>query len=167
MKMKQTYVRHCEAEGRSNLLAAGLLRRHFVPPRNDCGFTLIELLVVIVILGILASLAVPRLAGRTEEARVEAAKADLEGGIALALDLFEVDTGKYPASLEELVKKPSEAARWKGPYLKRGLPKDPWGSLYVYRFPGSRNSHGYDLFSLGPDQKEGTGDEIANGVSPY
>lgn len=134
-------------------------------PRNDGGFTLIELLVVIVILGILVSLAAPRLAGRTESARMEAAHADVEGGIALALDLYEVDLGRYPASLEELVKKPSESSSWKGPYLKRGIPKDPWGNPYLYRFPGTQNQEGYDLYSLGPDKRDGTGDEIANGTS--
>ena len=129
---------------------------------NQCGFTLIELLVVIVILGILASLAVPKLAGRTEDARFEAARADIQGGIALALDLYEVDFGKYPISLEELVRRPSESERWKGPYLKRGIPKDPWGNLYIYRFPGTQNTDTYDLLSIGPDKKEGTGDEISN-----
>lgn len=123
---------------------------------------MIELLVVIVILGILAGLAAPRLAGRTEHARIEAAQADIEGGIALALDFFEVDMGRYPESLEELVKRPSDSPRWKGPYLKKGIPKDPWGSLYLYRFPGKENPEGYDLLSLGPDKREGTGDEIAN-----
>ena len=134
---------------------------------NNRGFTLIELLVVVVILGILAALTVPRLAGRTEDARLEAARADIEGGIALAVDLFEVDTGRYPRSLEELVKKPREPARWKGPYLKKGLSKDPWGSPYAYRFPGNQNSEGYDLWSLGPDGKESTGDEITNGISSH
>lgn len=128
---------------------------------NKYGFTLIELLVVIVILGILASIAAPRLAGRTESARLEAAHADIDGGIALALDLFEIDLGHYPASLEELVKKPSDDSPWKGPYLKRGIPKDPWGSAYIYRFPGT-GSEVYDLYSVGPDKKDGTGDEIVS-----
>lgn len=129
---------------------------------RSSGFTLIELLVVVIILGILTSLAVPRFAGRTEAARVEAARADIEGGIALALDLFEVDMGRYPESLEELIKKPSDSTSWRGPYLKRGLPKDPWGSLYVYRYPGLENRESYDLISVGPDKREGTGDEITN-----
>lgn len=131
------------------------------------GFTLIELLVVIVILGILTGLAAPRLAGRTEMARIEAARADLDGGVALALDLYEVDVGGYPASLEALVKKPPEAESWKGPYLKRGLPKDPWGSPYGYKFPSPHSDLGYELFSLGPDKKEGTGDEIHAGISSH
>ena len=126
------------------------------------GFTLIELLVVMVILGLLASLTVPKLAGRTESARVEAANSDIKGGISLAIDLFETDMGRLPQSLEELVKKPSEEdPSWKGPYFKRGIPKDPWGNVYLYRYPGVQNPESYDLSSLGPDKKEGTGDEIA------
>lgn len=133
--------------------------------KNESGFTLIELLVVIIILGILVSLAAPRLAGRTEAARIQATRADIEGGIATSLDLFEMDMGKYPAALDELVRKPADDPLWRGPYLKKGVPKDPWGNLYVYRFPGTLNPETYDLLSLGPDKKDGTGDEITNAIS--
>lgn len=124
------------------------------------GFSLIELLVVMVILGILTGLAAPRLAGKTEAARVKAAKADIQGGIALALDMYEVDLGRYPSGLNELVENVSGHDFWDGPYLKRGLPNDPWGQIYVYRYPGTQNEGLYDLYSLGPDGKDGTGDEI-------
>jgi len=126
------------------------------------GFTLIEILLVVIIIGILVSLVAPRLAGRSEEARRQAAKADIEGGISLALDLFEVDNGKYPARLEDLIAKTGDAHNWKGPYLKKGLPKDPWGSAYGYRMPGAHNSESYDLFSPGPDKQEGSADDIVN-----
>ena len=126
------------------------------------GFTLIEILIVVIIIGILASLVVPRLAGRTEEARRQAARSDIEGGIALAVDLYDADTGTYPSSVDALVRKPQDVKGWKGPYLKKGLPKDPWGHPYVYRVPGSHNENAYDLFSVGSDGQEGTSDDIVN-----
>ena len=126
------------------------------------GFTLIELLIVVIILGILASLAVPRLVGRTEEARKQAAKSDIEGGIALALDVYEADNGNYPQSLDDLTQKSTDARNWKGPYLKKGLPRDPWDHAYIYKYPGSHNDSSYDLFSGGPDGQEGTEDDVVN-----
>ena len=129
---------------------------------NVRGFTLIEILLVVIIIGILVSLVAPRLAGRSEEARIQAAKADIEGGLSLALDLYEVDGGRFPDKLEDLVTKSSATQNWKGPYLKKGMPKDPWGNAYVYKFPGTHNPSGYDLFSLGPDKQEGTPDDITN-----
>ena len=129
---------------------------------NSQGFTLIEILLVVIIIGILVSLVAPRLAGRSEEARVQAAKSDISGGIALALDLYEVDNGSYPRSLDGLVAKSGDAANWKGPYLKKGIPKDPWGNPYVYRMPGQQNTGSFDLFSGGPDKQVGTEDDISN-----
>ena len=130
--------------------------------RRSSGFTLIEILIVVIILGILASLVVPRLAGRTEEARREAARSDIEGGIALALDLYEADNGRYPTRLDDLASQPSEAKKWKGPYLKKGVPKDPWGHPYHYQFPGVQNPSTYDLSSGGQDGQEGNEDDVVN-----
>ena len=130
------------------------------------GFTLIELLLVVVIIGILAAIVVPKLAGRSEDARIAAAKADLKT-LAGALDRYEVDSGRFPTTeqgLAALLVKPSSAPEpksWKGPYIDgRELPKDPWGNPYVYRFPGERNTQGYDLYSAGPDGQPGTEDDI-------
>ena len=133
-----------------------------VPRPASRGFTLIEILLVVIIIGILVSLVAPRLAGRSEEARIQAARADIEGGLSLALDLYEVDNGRFPRDLEDLVAKPSGAGNWTGPYLKKGVPSDPWKNAYVYRMPGQNNSNSYDLFSAGSDGQEGTQDDIAN-----
>lgn len=130
---------------------------------NKKGFTLIELMLVVIIIGVLVSMVVPRLVGRSEEARVSAAKADIHANISVALDLFELDNGRYPTTeegLSSLRTKPASAINWKGPYLKRE-PQDPWGSPYMYRSPGDYNPD-YDLYSYGPDGKEGGGDDVSN-----
>jgi general secretion pathway protein G len=132
--------------------------------RGAAGFTLIELLLVLVILGILAAIVVPKFSGRTEQARITAAKSQI-ATFGTALDAFEVDTGTYPRGkdgLLDLVRQPRDAKDWKGPYLKGDIPNDPWGNPYVYEFPGRNNENSYDLFSVGPDGREGTADDITN-----
>lgn len=132
------------------------------------GFTLIELLAVMVILVVLAGLAMARILPKTEEVKRQAALADIEGNLALALDLYSLDSGEYPNTeqgLEALRTKPTAPPipeNWKGPYLRKGLPKDPWGRAYQYRSPGELNKEDYDLFSFGPDGQEGGGDDITN-----
>jgi general secretion pathway protein G len=125
------------------------------------AFTLVEMLLVVTIIGILAALVIPRIAGTGERARNTAARADINGGIKSALGAYEVDNGFYPKSLQDLLVQPSNARNWHGPYLEK-LPLDPWGSAYVYYYPGKHNPTGYDLLSIGPDQKEGTDDDIGN-----
>ena len=125
------------------------------------AFTLIELLLVLVILTVLAAVVVPKFAGRSKQARVTAAGADISN-IESAADTFELDTGRYPATLDDLMQQPSDVKVWNGPYLKRSVPNDPWGNAYIYKSPGDHNSSGYDLYSFGPDGQEGGGDDIDN-----
>jgi len=124
------------------------------------SFTLIELMLVVVIIGVLASLVVPRLAGRADRAREGAAKADVEANLPSAIDMFEMDTGKYPATLDDLLQQPSGLTNWRGPYLKKS-PLDPWGKPYQYKAPGDHNKD-YDLWSQGKDGSSGTDDDIKN-----
>jgi general secretion pathway protein G len=125
------------------------------------AFTLTELMLVVVIIGILAALVIPKIAGNSERARVTAATADINGGIKSALGQYEIDNGFYPKSLQDLLVQPSNAKNWHGPYLDK-LPVDPWSNPYIYYFPGKHNQTGYDLLSVGPDGKEGTDDDVVN-----
>jgi general secretion pathway protein G len=127
------------------------------------AFTLVEILLVVVIIGILAALVIPRIAGSSERARVTAATTDINGGIKAALGAYEVDNGFFPKGLQDLIMQPSNAKNWHGPYLDR-LPSDPWGNPYIYYFPGKHAASSYDLLSTGPDAKEGTDDDVVSWV---
>lgn len=131
------------------------------------AFTLIELMLVVIIIGVLVGMVMPRLVGKSEQAKKAVAQADIEANIASSLDMYEVDNGNYPSidqGLAALRTKPSSnpvPKNWNGPYVKKE-PLDPWGNSYVYKSPGEHNSDGYDLSSKGKDGIEGTEDDITN-----
>lgn len=130
--------------------------------RHNKGFTLVEMLLVVVILSTLAAMIVPRFAGRSDEARAAAARADVMANLASALDLYEIDNGAYPQRLEDLVSDPGNARRWRGPYIKKASRlRDPWGNAYVYVYPSLKGLD-YDLSSPGPDGQPGTADDVSN-----
>ncbi|MEW6536156.1 MAG: type II secretion system major pseudopilin GspG [Candidatus Auribacterota bacterium] len=126
------------------------------------GFTLVELMLVVIILGVLATMAVVKFTGRAQEAKVQTAKGEIAGAYATALQLYEIDTGKYPGEEGLTALKSSSAKGWKGPYIKTKSFNDPWGNPYQYKCPGTHNQDDYDLYSFGPDGQEGGGDDITN-----
>ena len=131
--------------------------------RAHGAFTLVEMLLVLVILATLAAIVIPKMAGRSQQAKVTAAASQISN-IEMALDAFEVDNGYYPktGALNDLVDAPANATGWKGPYLKKGVPPDPWGNAYIYEYPGKHTQNGYDLASPGPDGRMGTDDDLNN-----
>jgi general secretion pathway protein G len=142
------------------------IRRRRPPALDQAGFTLIELLIVVIILGVLAALVGPRLFGRVGQSRQAAARVQIEL-LGAALDQFKLDVGRYPntqESLQALQQSPGNAPGWEGPYLKKDVPRDPWGNPYQYRSPGEHGE--YDLSSFGSDGAPG-GDGEASDVTSW
>ncbi|MEP7380759.1 MAG: type II secretion system major pseudopilin GspG [Gemmatimonadota bacterium] len=131
------------------------------------GFTLLELLVVVIVLGLLAGLVAPQIFGRVGEAKSSTARTQM-ALLGTALDSYRLDIGAYPTTeqgLEALRDKPTREpipTNWKGPYLRKAVPLDPWDRPYVYRAPGIRNVTNFDLSTLGRDGKDGGTDEDAD-----
>ena len=127
------------------------------------GFTLLELLVVMVIIGLLAGFVAPRYFAQVGKSQVKVARAQIDA-LDKALDQFRLDVGRYPTSeegLQALVVQPSGENAWSGPYLKKGVPADPWGRPYVYQLPGTHGGD-FDLFSYGKDGRPGGSGEDAD-----
>jgi general secretion pathway protein G len=131
------------------------------------GFTLIEILVVITVIAILASLVSPMVFRNVGDAKTTAALAQIEI-LGLALDAYRLDNDYYPATpqgLAALNRAPAgdpPARNWRGPYLRKGVPLDPWGREYVYRSPGDSNPTAYDLLTFGRDGRPGGAGEDAD-----
>jgi general secretion pathway protein G len=131
------------------------------------GFTLIELLVVIIVLGLLATLVGPRILGRVTEAKSATAKTQITL-LETALDNYRLDAGSYPTTeqgLDALAKVPTRQPvpiNWRGPYLRRDVPVDPWGRPYIYKSPGEHNPTSFDLSTLGRDGQPGGEGEDAD-----
>lgn len=129
------------------------------------GFTLLELLVVMVIIGLLAGYVGPKYFSQIGKSEQKTAKAQIEG-FGKALDNYRIDVGKYPATEEGLAAlnaAPNSEPKWKGPYLAKKLPADPWGKPYQYKMPGEHGD--YDLWSLGADGSTGGKDENSDVLS--
>ncbi len=129
------------------------------------GFTLIEIMLVVIIIAALAAMVVPRMSGRSEQAKKAIAQTDIDSHLSTALKLYELDNGNFPTTaqgLEALMKAPSSSpvpANWNGPYLEK-KPIDPWGTTYVYKSPGEHRRD-YDLSSKGKNTS-GDEDDIVN-----
>jgi len=142
-----------------------MMHRH---PR--LGFTLIEILVVIVVIAVLAGLVAPNVFKHVGEAKNITARSQIEM-LGAALDGYRLDTGGYPSTdlgLAALWREPPQDGRslpWRGPYLRKDVPLDPWGRPYIYRGPGEENPAGYDLLSYGADGQSGGEGEAADVVS--
>ncbi len=146
-------------------------RKYCKRKKTAKGFTLIELLLVITIISVLAAVVVPRFFGRSQEARIVAARQTIVGTFGIAMDMFEQDTGRYPRGdegLRALVQNP-QITNWRGPYLKStNIPLDPWGNEYKYSYPSELTSSKflYDIISTGPDGVFGNNNDVTNHDDP-
>ncbi len=128
--------------------------------RARAGFTLIELVVVIAVISALIAVVTPNVFRNVGDAKTTAAAVQLESFV-LALEQYRIDTQGYPSTDEGLValrrapEGADAAGAWRGPYIRKAVPTDPWGRPWVYRSPGLVNPEGYDLLTLGRDGKEG------------
>jgi general secretion pathway protein G len=126
------------------------------------GFTLLELLVVLVVLGLLVSIVGPKYFSQLGKSEAKAAQAQI-ASIAKALDMYRIDVGRYPATeqgLAALSASPANEPKWRGPYLQKAAPLDPWGHPYVYKSPGEHGD--FDLLSYGKDGSPGGTDDNAD-----
>jgi len=134
-------------------------------PTHRAGFSLMEMLIVIALIAIIGTLLISRIGNFFGGAQEDVAKQFVDNALKAPLLKYRIDTGSYPTAedggLTALVNQPSsKAGKWKGPYVDK-MPDDPWGNPYQYKYPGTRNPDGYDLWSLGPDPQS-EADNIGN-----
>jgi len=140
-----------------------------MPTSKISAFTLLEILVTLAIIGLLAGLAISnsdKIFGQSQEA---VARVFVRDALKPSLVRYRIDLGDYPTTSEgiaALIVAPSgKAERWRGPYIDvpgGKVPTDPWGEPYRYRYPGTKNKGGFDLYSVGPDKNDGSDDDIGN-----
>lgn len=131
-------------------------------PDRKNAFTLIELMVVVIIIAALAGMVLPKILPASDEAKRKIAEGSM-ANIEVGLDLYRLHTGVYPSTeqgLNALMSQPGGVNEWRGPYLKKP-PKDPWKRDFQYRYPGTRNQSGCDIWSLGADEQS-PDDDIKN-----
>ncbi len=131
--------------------------------RGSAGFTLLELLVVIVIIGLLAAFVAPKYFGQIGKSKTQMARAQIEA-LDKAIDQYRLDTGAYPTTAQGLAAlsvQPANEANWRGPYLKKSTPTDPWGKAYIYTSPGTADRE-FEIVSYGKDGAAGGADENAD-----
>ena len=131
------------------------------------GFTLLEILVVIAIIGLLIGVLIKNVEGGLGSGQRSTAKIFVGSTLQGCLVRYQIDMGDKPSTaegLEALISPPAgKADKWKGPYIEGGkIPLDPWNEPYVYRYPGTKNKGGYDVFSKGPNKTEGDADDVGN-----
>jgi general secretion pathway protein G len=139
----------------------------FASLRSTRAFTLLEILVVVGIIVLLFSLAVTNVTSIFSGSQKDIAKLFVQQSLQAPLNVYRIHMGDFPSTaegLQALITAPANKAdRWRGPYLQDNkLPVDPWGEPYQYRYPGTKNKSGFDLWSKGPDKADGTEDDIGN-----
>ena len=131
---------------------------------KHAAFTLLELLIVLLIIGLLAAFVGPKYFGQIGKSQAQVAKAQIEA-FDKALDQYRLDTGRYPTTaqgLDALFAAPANEANWKGPYLKKAVPLDPWGNRYQYTAPGTQPNRAFEIVAMGRDGKLGGSGEDAD-----
>jgi general secretion pathway protein G len=138
--------------------------RHY-KKTGQAGFTLLEIMLVVMIIGLLVTVAAIKIGPQAQKARIGTAQQQIKN-YASGIDLFMMDTGSYPSTeqgLDALIAAPGNAPNWRGPYLDPAVIRDdPWGSKYIYRYPGEKNTAGPDISSPGPNRAPGDDDDIGN-----